>query len=63
MTGTKNGKCVEKNRMTVEQLKKEIYYYSDIEPTDEEVEDIMYFYEQKPNSDLSEIISDYYNCC
>ena len=48
--------------MTKEQLKKEIYYYSDIEPTDEEVEDIMYYYEQKPNSDLSSIISDYYGC-
>lgn len=48
--------------MTKEQLKKEIYYYSDIEPTDEEVEDIMYYYEQKPNSDLSAIISDYYDC-
>lgn len=48
--------------MTKEQLKKEIYYYSDIEPTDEEVEEIMYFYEHKPNSDLSSIISDYYNC-
>ena len=50
------------NLMTVEQLKKEIYYYSDIEPTDEEVEDIMYYYEQNPNSDLSSIISDYYSC-
>ena len=48
--------------MTKEQMKKEIYYYSDIEPTDEEVEDIMYYYEQKPNSDLSQIISDYYGC-
>ena len=48
--------------MTKEQLKKEIYYYSDIEPTDEEVEDIMYYYEQKPKSDLSQIVSDYYGC-
>ena len=48
--------------MTKEQLKEEIYYYSDIEPTDEEVEDIMYYYEQNPNSDLSSIISDYYGC-
>lgn len=50
------------NPMTAEQVKKEIYYYSDIEPTDEEVEEIMYFYNQNPNSDLSAIISDYYNC-
>lgn len=50
------------NPMTAEQIKKEIYYYSDIEPTDEEVEEIMYFYNQNPNSDLSVIISDYYNC-
>ena len=48
--------------MTKEQLKEEIYYYSDIEPTDEEVEEIMYYYEQNPNSDLSSIISDYYSC-
>jgi hypothetical protein len=48
--------------MTKEQMKELIYYYSDIEPTDEEVEDIMYYYEQKPNSDLSSIISDYYSC-
>lgn len=48
--------------MTKEQLKEEIYYYSNIEPTDEEVEEIMYYYEQNPNSDLSSIISDYYGC-
>jgi hypothetical protein len=47
---------------TKDDFKIMIYYYSDIEPTDEEVEEIMYFYEQKPNSDLSSIISDYYNC-
>ena len=46
--------------MTKEQLKEEIYYYSDIEPTDEEVEDNMYYYEKNPNSDLSSIITDYY---
>lgn len=48
--------------MTKEQIRELIYYYSDIEPTDEEVEEIMSYYEQKPNSNLSAIISDYYNC-
>lgn len=48
--------------MTKEQMKKEIYYHSDIEPTDEEVEDIMYYQKLKPDSDLSSIISDYYGC-
>jgi hypothetical protein len=48
--------------MTKEQMKEEIYYYSDIEPTDEEVEEILDFYNQNTHSDLSSIISDYYSC-
>jgi hypothetical protein len=50
------------NQMTKEQVRELIYYYSDIEPTDEEVEDIMYYQKLKPESDLSSIISDYYSC-
>jgi hypothetical protein len=45
-----------------EQLKKEIYYYSDIEPTDEEVWEIYDIVEAKPYADLSAIVSDYYGC-
>ena len=48
--------------MTLEQIKKEIYYYSDIEPTDEEAWEILDIYESKPNADLSAIIADYYGC-
>lgn len=48
--------------MTLEQIKEEIYYYSDIEPTDEEAEEILDFYKANPNADLSAIITDYYGC-
>ena len=48
--------------MTKEQIKKEIYYYSDIDATDEEAEEILDIYESNPKADLSAIISDYYYC-
>lgn len=48
--------------MTLEQIKKEIYYYSDIEPTDEEAYEILDIYESKPGADLSAIVADYYGC-
>jgi hypothetical protein len=48
--------------MTLEQMKNEIYYYADIDATDEEAYEILDVYESKPNSDLSAIISDYYGC-
>ena len=48
--------------MSIETLRKEIYYYTGKKPSDEEVEEIIDFYEQSPDSDLSEIISDYYSC-
>lgn len=48
--------------MTVEEMKRNIYYYSDIEPTDEEAEEILDIYESNPKADLSAIISDYYYC-
>ena len=48
--------------MSVEYLRGEIYYYTGKKPSTEEVEEIMDFVEQNPESDLSEIISDYYGC-
>ena len=46
--------------MNIGFIRKEIYYYTRKEPTNEEVEEIKYFYDQSQDSDLSEIISDYY---
>ena len=48
--------------MSVEEMKKEIYYYTDIQATDEEAEEILDVYESNPKADLSAIINDYY-CC
>lgn len=48
--------------MTIEELKKEIYYYSDIEPTDEEAWEIYDIMQAKPGADLSAIVADYYSC-
>lgn len=48
--------------MTVEEMKRHIYYYSDIEPTDEEAEEILDIYESNPKADLSAIVADYYGC-
>lgn len=47
--------------MSIEFIRKEIYYYTGKEPTNEEIEEIKYFHDQSPDSDLSEIISDYYS--
>ena len=55
-------KFTEETYMTLEQIKKEIYYYSDIEPTDEEAWEILDIYESKPGADLSAIVADYYGC-
>ena len=46
--------------MTIEELKKEIYYYSDIEPTDEEAWEIYDIMQLNPGADLSAIVADYY---
>ena len=46
--------------MNIEFIRKEIYYYTGKEPTNEEVEEIKYFYDQSQDSNLSEIISDYH---
>lgn len=43
-------------------LKKEIYYYSDIEPTDEEAWEIYDIMQLNPGADLSAIVADYYGC-
>ena len=48
--------------MTVEEMKRNIYYYADIKATDEEAEEILDFYKSNPKADLSAIISDYYSC-
>lgn len=47
--------------MSVEFIKKEVYYYKGFKPTDDEAEEILFFYNQS-RSDLSEIVSDYYGC-
>lgn len=41
-------------------LKRDIYYYSDIEPTDEEVWEIYDIMQSKPWANLSSIVADYY---
>lgn len=41
-------------------LKRDIYYYSDIEPTDEEVWEIYDIMQLNPKTDLSTIVADYY---
>ena len=48
--------------MTIEQLKKEIWYYGGFRATNEEAEEILGFLEDHPEASLDEIISDYYNC-
>ena len=48
--------------MTIEQIKKEVWYYCGKEATDEEAEEILGFVEDNPNASLDEIISDYYSC-
>lgn len=42
-------------------LKREIYYYSDIEPTDEEVWEIYDIMQAKPHVSLKTIIAAYYH--
>lgn len=41
-------------------LKRDIYYYSDIEPTDEEVWEIYDIMQSNPWANLSSIVADYY---
>lgn len=42
-------------------IKEEIYYYLGRELSDEEALEVLDFAESKPDADLSEIISDYFN--
>lgn len=48
--------------ITIEQIKKEVFYYSGKNISDEEADEILYFAEQNPSASLCEIISGYYNC-
>lgn len=48
--------------MTIEQMKKEIWYFTGKKATDEEADEIIGFAEDNPESSLAEIISDYYSC-
>ena len=46
--------------MTVNQIKKEVYYYTGHEATDDEALEILDFKTENPNASLDEIIKDYY---
>lgn len=48
--------------MTIEQLKKEIYYYAGIKLTDEEAWEIYDIMQENSHADLSAIVADYYGC-
>lgn len=48
--------------MSIEMIKKEVYYCIGRRPTVQEAEELMDFVELNPCADLSEIISDYYGC-
>lgn len=52
----------EEQIMTLEQMKKEIYYYIGENVPDEEAEDILGLVEELPGTPLNEIISEYYSC-
>ena len=48
--------------MTIQQIKKEVYYYTGREATEEEAEEILDFKNQNPHASLGDIIADYYEC-
>lgn len=48
--------------MTIEQIKKEIWYYAGKKASTAEAEEILGFVEDNPEASLDEIISDYYGC-
>ena len=48
--------------MTIEQIKKEVWYYRGKMPTVTEAEEIYDFAEANPAASLSEIVADYYGC-
>lgn len=47
--------------MSVEQIKKEAYYYLGRDITEAEAEEILAFTEDCPSASLDEILSDYFN--
>ena len=46
--------------MSIETIKREVYYYRGKLPTVQEAEEIMDFADTNPSASLDEIISDYY---
>lgn len=48
--------------MSIELIKKEIFYYCGKQASNQEAEEIKAFAEDCPEASLSEIISDYYGC-
>ena len=48
--------------MSIETIKREVYYYLGRRPTVQEAEEIMDFAESNPSASLSEIVADYYGC-
>jgi hypothetical protein len=44
----------------IEKIKKEVYYYTGHEATDDEALEILDFKAESPNASLDEIIKDYY---
>ena len=48
--------------MTIQQIKKEVYYYLGRAATDEQAAEILDFKNQNSHASLGEIIADYYEC-
>lgn len=44
----------------IEKIKKEVYYYTGRDATDDEALEILEFKAENPNASLDEIINDYY---
>ena len=49
--------------MSIETMKREIWYYAGKKATDEEADEIIGFMEDNPDVSLDEIITDYYYNC
>lgn len=48
--------------MSIEMIKSEVLYYTGMEATNQEAQEIKAFAEDCPGASLDEIISDYYGC-
>ena len=48
--------------MSIEMIKKEVYYYCGRSISDDEAEEILAFAKDCPGAALNEIVEDYYNC-